>query len=266
MGQGGPNQRPPRPPPRRQRAARGNVSALSVPNALRSEADATHGRLLVFKNAQLQLSCGAGGTAVSLGEWDGSMIVAVKRTLLPRDPVARRRALREKDLLKGLAHAHIVKFVDYATCETALGSWLFLAMEPCVERLPSGQFVSCTLEWLVRGGAASAHHRAMGWRDVCIDLARDMSAGLAFLHSTGIDVLHRDLKPENVLVAVGTGPGGAATLTAKLADLGHSRREGATTTVAYGVGTAGWFAPEVDAGRQNSRAGDVFSLGACPPP
>ena len=81
--------------------------------------------------------------------------------------------------------------MDYAMKDTLEGSWLFLAMEPCVERLPSGQFVSCTLEWLVRGSAASAHHRAMGWRDARLGLARDMSAGLAFLHSAG--VLHRAL-------------------------------------------------------------------------
>ena len=71
-----------------------------------------------------------------------------------------------------------------------------------------------------------------------------------------------DLKPENVLVAVGVGPGGATTLTAKLADLGHSRSVGGTTTMGGGVGTAGWFAPEVqNASEINTAASDVFSLG-----
>ena len=67
-----------------------------------------------------------------------------------------------------------------------------------------------------------------------------------------------------MLIAATSGPGGGATLTAKLADLGHSRSVGGTTTVAGGVGTAGWFAPRGAKRQRDQFAGlGRFFAGPC---
>lgn len=65
-----------------------------------------------------------------------------------------------------------------------------------------------------QGPEASTYQYAYDLPDL-LRLARDVAAGLAYLHPT---VVHRDLKPDNVLLD--------ASGRAKIADFGLARREG----------------------------------------
>ncbi|MER5729339.1 protein kinase [Streptomyces sp. NPDC002138] len=82
-----------------------------------------------------------------------------------------------------------------------------------------------------------------------------MADALRAVHAAG--VLHRDLKPSNV----GVTSGGEVVLL----DFGLAQLVGEAGITAAGerVGTPQFMAPEVMAGGVPSRAGDLYSLGAC---
>ena len=68
------------------------------------------GKLSVFEHKDAYLFENA-VTRVKLGQYDGDTLVAIKSTVLPEDEAAKRKAFREKDVLKRLRHAHIVRCV-----------------------------------------------------------------------------------------------------------------------------------------------------------
>ncbi len=96
-----------------------------------------------------------------------------------------------------------------------------------------------------------------------IDIAAQLSAGLAAAHAAGI--VHRDLKPENVIVT----PEG----TVKILDFGIARMDpkhthAADATVTFGntaagsvIGTAACMSPEQARGEPLDARSDQFSLG-----
>ena len=87
--------------------------------------------------------------------------------------------------------------------------------------------------------------------DKALELARQLSAGLAAAHERG--VLHRDLKPANVLI---DGRGRAHIVDFGLADLTGQRRDASTI-----AGTPGYMAPEQQEGREVTPRTDVYALG-----
>eukprot|EP00730_Choanoeca_flexa_P015637 TRINITY_DN7225_c0_g3_i1.p1 TRINITY_DN7225_c0_g3~~TRINITY_DN7225_c0_g3_i1.p1 ORF type:complete len:377 (+),score=43.47 TRINITY_DN7225_c0_g3_i1:58-1131(+) len=129
--------------------------------------------------------------------------------------------------------------------------------------------------------------------EIRLSLVRNISQGMAYLHSLGRDVMHRDLKSANVLVFEDT----TSTLIAKVADLGSARfkslqaptslqrryqrindarggvvetmsslahpdQSGGSATMTLGLGTPLYKSPEVL--RNDSaytQAADVFSFG-----
>ncbi len=83
----------------------------------------------------------------------------------------------------------------------------------------------------------------------------DVAGALALAHARGI--VHRDIKPQNLMLT----PDGRV----KVLDFGIARPiEGGTTVTQAGmaVGTLGYIAPEVLAGRPAGAAADAYSLGA----
>jgi serine/threonine protein kinase len=90
-----------------------------------------------------------------------------------------------------------------------------------------------------------------------ISIARDITDGLQYLHSTGI--LHRDIKSLNVLLS--------ADGRAKLCDFGLATLRTLTTTTAttsgrQALGTFAWSAPEIIiSGAKHNEKCDVYSLG-----
>ncbi|MCA8974561.1 MAG: protein kinase [Planctomycetes bacterium] len=83
------------------------------------------------------------------------------------------------------------------------------------------------------------------------DLAKAMARALDHLHRNGI--LHRDIKPANILLTDND--------QAHLADFGLAGSGAAGSTRARGVGTAGYAAPELQAGGEATPRSDLFALG-----
>lgn len=97
--------------------------------------------------------------------------------------------------------------------------------------------------------------------ETCLQLVRQMAAGLGALHEQGI--LHRDLKPGNVMIV----PTPAGSERAVICDFGLARSlepgepENAITRVDRAVGTPQYMSPEQLAGRSLTPASDIFALG-----
>jgi len=86
--------------------------------------------------------------------------------------------------------------------------------------------------------------------DKALDLARDLSAGLAAVHEKG--AVHRDLKPANVMV---DGRG-----RARITDFGLAIGVEGPGAFAY-AGTPAYMSPEQLAGRESTARSDVYALG-----
>jgi serine/threonine-protein kinase len=86
--------------------------------------------------------------------------------------------------------------------------------------------------------------------DKALDLARDLSAGLAAVHDKG--AVHRDLKPANVMV---DGRG-----RVRITDFGLAIGVEGAGAFAF-AGTPGYMSPEQLAGRETTARSDVYALG-----
>jgi serine/threonine protein kinase len=84
---------------------------------------------------------------------------------------------------------------------------------------------------------------------MAVNILRDISSAMQFLHSATPPVIHGDLKSMNILVDNKN--------RAKIADFGLSSSSGR-----YGTGTPLWMAPELLRGDSgNTLATDVYSFG-----
>jgi hypothetical protein len=142
------------------------------------------------------------------------------------------RARQEFLLLATLEHPTLARVYDFGLCPESGGAFF-------TQELIGGD----TLGALAQARALPA--AALG------RVALALADVLAYLHERS--VLHLDLKPANVLLERQGG-------RVRLVDLGvarvtHAGHHGA-------IGTPGYVAPEVIAGGPNSKASDVFALGA----
>jgi hypothetical protein len=87
--------------------------------------------------------------------------------------------------------------------------------------------------------------------DKALDVARQLCAGLAAAHETG--VLHRDLKPANVMI---DGRG-----RARLTDFGLAGLESEMRGAEVAAGTPSYMAPEQLEGREVTVRSDLYALG-----
>jgi tetratricopeptide (TPR) repeat protein len=176
----------------------------------------------------------------------GEVFLAIDRT--SRRPVALKmmygalardaeRFKREAQLLAGIAHPRIVKYVAHGVTETGRP---YLAME-----------------WLEGEDLADRLERQGLTLEETLDVARRTAEALAVLHERGI--VHRDVKPSNLFLV------DRDVSQVKLLDLGVARLLRATRPSTYSgamVGTPGYMAPEQARGAKEVDArADVFSLG-----
>jgi tetratricopeptide (TPR) repeat protein len=161
--------------------------------------------------------------------------VAVK--LLPGGaPEDAARFEREAQILAGLEHPHVVRYVAHgASAEGAP----YLVME-----------------WLDGEDLAARLARGPLAADESVALAIEIADVLGFAHARG--VIHRDLKPSNLHL-----PGGRLDAV-KVLDFGIAYASRATRMTRSGMlmGTPGYMAPEQARGEASVDArADVFSLG-----
>jgi serine/threonine protein kinase len=157
--------------------------------------------------------------------------LCVVKTVRPdraRDRSARRRLIREGELLLKLTHPHIVRAYELV-------------------RRPQPALVLETL-----GGATLAYiikrrSRRLPISELAV-LGLQLASAVTYIHRHGY--LHLDLKPSNVVCDAGL---------AKLIDLSIARAPGRARTP---VGTRPYMAPEQARGGHLSEAADVWGLGA----
>ena len=152
-----------------------------------------------------------------------------------RDPIARRRFLREWRALGRTRDSNIVQIHDAGEVDGTA----YLAME-----LIDGR----TLKAVV------SERGPMPLADV-VEIADQIASALAALHARGF--VHRDINPANIMIEADSG-------RALLLDLGITRRIDTETVTVPGwvVGTVPFMAPEQLAGRPATAQTDVYQLGA----
>jgi serine/threonine protein kinase len=112
---------------------------------------------------------------------------------------------------------------------------------------------------LMHGGSLTTvirDHGALPWR-YAGEIVAQVLDGLAHVHAAGL--VHRDIKPANVLLAAT----GRAAPHARVADFGIAYELDGPRLTELGVviGTPGYLAPEVLAGRGPHPSQDLFSVG-----
>jgi serine/threonine-protein kinase len=162
-------------------------------------------------------------------EDDSPVAVKLLRAELAADPGVVNRFLRERLVLTGLRHPHLVRVHDLVAEGEVLGIVMDLVegedLRKVVKRGP-----------LPLTGAAT--------------LLAQVAGALAAVHAA--DLVHRDVKPENVLVAPGP--------TALLTDFGIARAVAGSAHTEL-IGTPSYVAPELVMGRPPTPACDVYALG-----
>jgi serine/threonine protein kinase len=137
---------------------------------------------------------------------------------------------REVKILEALSHPQIPAYVESFETETGF----------CLVQ-----------EYIDAPSLAEVKARSLG---EIIAIAHEVLEILVYLQSLHPPVLHRDIKPDNVLWD---------GLNVYLVDFGLSRLGGqelAASSIV--VGTMGFIPPELFAGREPSKASDLYSLGA----
>lgn len=189
-----------------------------------------------FRLERLAGSGGMGSVYRARDELHGS-VVALKVALTSLGPEISERFALEAEILSGLYHPAIVKYIAHGELP---GGELFLAME-----------------WLEGETLAARLSRGRLEVDETVALGRRLAGALAAVHAQRI--VHRDLKPQNVFL-----PGGAVT-DARLLDFGIARAPHGPPMTRTGVivGTAAYMAPEQAlAGAHVDVRADLFALGA----
>lgn len=185
---------------------------------------------------------GRGAMSAVYAAWDPKLHREVALKVLSQrlgtDPKARERFLREARAIASLRHPNIVELYDYSGADS---QHLYLVIEKL-----EGQDL---FNLYTRRGALP--------ETIALALAHELCSALQIAHSAGI--VHRDLKPENVFLD----SSGRVVLT----DFGIVKavREdsalGAFRDTTEVIGTPGFMAPEVMAGRAPAISTDIFSLG-----
>ncbi|MBS1990812.1 MAG: serine/threonine protein kinase [Cyanobacteria bacterium SZAS LIN-3] len=182
-----------------------------------------------------QISFG-GFSAVYLARDDAGRFVVVKEACLPHGDEVQAKAAelfaREAIVLAKIDHPNIVKVFDHFT----EGGRQYIVLE-YIRGLDLGQLVKDS--GLVTDAAA-------------LNVARQISAALCYLHSQSPPIVHRDVTPDNLLMR----PDGQVMIV----DFGAAKEiiSGFTGTL---IGKQGYMAPEQFKGRPEP-ASDMYSLGA----
>jgi hypothetical protein len=178
---------------------------------------------------------GRGGMGVVYRADDLKLGTPVALKFLPRflaaEPSRRERFLAEVRFARTVSHPNVCRVYDIAE----LDGVLFLSMEYI-----DGEDLASLLKRIGRLPA-----------DKALDIARQISAGLAAAHDRG--VLHRDLKPANVML---DGRG-----RVRITDFGLAITADTAPLRIDASGTPAYMAPEQFTGEGASVRSDIYALG-----
>ncbi|MBI2944791.1 MAG: serine/threonine protein kinase [Candidatus Wallbacteria bacterium] len=180
-----------------------------------------------------ELGAGGMGTVYRALERELGREVAVKVTR-SRDPLGRKRFLREGELQARLRHPNVLQVLQSGEMDEQL----YLVFE-----VVNGESLAARLE---RDGPLDPSEAAR--------IVAQAAHAVAYLHENGI--LHRDLKADNILM---TDDGTVKVCDFGLAVLGSEDEK--LTEEGLVLGTLHYMAPEVLRGLPHSEASDVYSLG-----
>lgn len=170
------------------------------------------------------LGTGSFGTVVYRGICN-NRIVAVKR-LIFETTNDEKLACETNALLDYDGHENVVKYYCVERIQGEQLPIIFIALELCDATLKN---------WVENKACISTTVDP-------INILRQTSTGLEFLHSNGI--VHRDIKPENILLVKLLGN----QVRIKICDFGISRRmpiDKTSVTLRTSSGTLEWMAPEI---------------------
>ena len=183
-----------------------------------------------------RIGCGTFGE-VFQGMSDTGRLFAVKRLHIAGQKHAVDALANEIGLMRAFSHPNIVAYLGVDIDEAA-------------------GVVNIFQEWVSGGSLAHLLSRFGPFKErAVVNYARQILAGLAFLHASGI--IHRDIKGGNVLVD--------ETGHVKLADFGASTRVNSLTEATVESldikGTPYFMAPEVLGRNKYGRKGDIWAVG-----
>ena len=181
---------------------------------------------------------GGGGMGVVYKALDTTLDRHVALKFLPpeltRDDEARRRFMQEAKAASALDHPNVCAIHEITSTPD---DQLFIAM---------GYYAGETLKQRIARGPLPVVE--------ALDIVRQVGAGLAEAHATGI--VHRDIKPANIIVT--------ASGLVKILDFGIAKLTGATGLTETGItlGTVSYMSPEQVNGEEAGPQSDVWALGA----
>jgi tetratricopeptide (TPR) repeat protein len=149
-----------------------------------------------------------------------------------------------------VAHRNVCRIYDVGRCRKQDSGFLYLTME----YLPGITLAKWMQDRNVRTTPLSEAE--------ALPLIRQMAAGLAAIHATGI--VHRDFKPANVILVAERSGHRAAITDFGLSLAAAGDPEGNITQAGQAVGTIPWMAPEQFIGETPvtvTSAADVYALG-----
>ena len=187
---------------------------------------------VVAERFELVREAGAGGMGVV---WEARDRVSGGRVAVKvlGDRAHEERFLREAEVLAGLEHDAIVKYVAHDR------GWL-------------------AMEWLEGEDLGQRLERGALSLDECSALAARVAGAIAEAHARGI--VHRDLKPGNVFLVDGDAARAKVLDFGLARDVTHSSRP--LTMAGAVMGSIGYLSPEQARGQADVDArSDVFSLG-----
>ncbi len=144
-----------------------------------------------------------------------------------------KRFSREADILSGLNHPNIVRFLEH-------GIWQEKNIPYFVMELISGQ----PLSYHIRTGMLTIKEK--------ISVMKQVASALGFIHEHG--VLHRDIKPANILLT--------SDYVVKITDFGIARITNSELTITQeSLGSPAYMSPEAFGGSDQYIQSDIFSFG-----
>ena len=220
----------------------GSIAPSTAPSTTASATSSTSpdlSDLPTLSGIKLVRQIGQGGMGVVYEGIDEALgrRVAVKfiQPMRAASPEAQERLVREAKATAALHHENIVTIHSIQTIN---------GTPALIQQFIDGP----TLQEVLDSSGALPIER-------CLDLARQLTQGLAAAHAAGI--VHRDLKPGNVLIDKQTGK-------ARLADFGMAKHIADLHLSSPDIvsGTPAYMSPEQSRGEPTDGRSDLFSLGA----